>query len=166
MLFVCIFISSSRAAWHWHTIPLRCRMGTWILLFQNYNSLQPPCFTFEFEFPGKYLQTLSDPHLFINVYQTETFFTGGRAKIGEPSASICTRALSCKWAGIFKQLQDMRAINTHPLSYPGVSFHSCLHYHVWLMQTEHLFMHLCIRPVRHVPSDCTQGKLGYVTVSL
>lgn len=60
-------------------------------------------------------QTLSNPHLFTNVYQTETFNSGKQAKTSEPSASICTEALSCKCAGIFKQLQDMRAIKTHPL---------------------------------------------------
>lgn len=28
------------------------------------------------------------------------------------------------------------------------------------MQTEHVLMHLCIRPVRHVRSDCTQKSLA------
>lgn len=60
-------------------------------------------------------QALSNPHLFTSVYQTETFSSGKQAKTSEPSASICTGALSCKCAGIFKQIQDMRAIKTHPL---------------------------------------------------
>lgn len=119
------------------------------------------------KFPGKYLpsaNSVQSPPVY--VYQTKTFSNGKYAKIGEPSAQICTRALSCKWAEIFKQLQDVRAINTHLLSHPGVSFHSCLHYHVLLMQTEHLFMHLCIRPVRHVRSDCTQGKFGCYSLAV
>lgn len=74
------------------------------------------------KFPGKYLpsaKSVQSPPVY--VYQTETFSNGKYAKIGEPSAQICTRALSCKWAEIFKQLQDVRAINTHPLS-PGSVF--------------------------------------------
>lgn len=167
-----MFISSSRAAWHWHTIPLRCRMGTWIIFF-SYLQMTPltkrkrAYFSFESNFLANICgaQTLSNPHLFMFT-KPKTFRNGKYTKIGDPSAYIGTRALSCKWAETFKQLQDRRAINTRPLFYPGVSFHSCLHYHVWLMQTEHLFMHLCIRPVRHLRCDCTQGKFGNVTVSL
>lgn len=82
-----------------------------------------PYFTFELNSLANIcgVQTLSSPHLVTNVYQTETFNSSKQAKTSEASASICTGALSCKCVGIFKQLQDMRAINTHPLL-PGSVF--------------------------------------------
>lgn len=67
-----------------------------------------------------------------------------------------------KHAHIFKQIQDTRVINSctytlsHSLSYPAVQ--SCPHSHIWLVQMEYLFMHLCIQAVRHVGFDCRQGS--------
>lgn len=111
-------------------------------------------------------QNVLSPNLNPVIYQIETFSTckDGHTDISQPWYAHEHLHANEQTALIFKQLQYTRAINTHPLSYPVA--HSRPHYHIRLMQTEHLFMHLCIRDVRHVGFDCTEGSFGDVAVSL
>lgn len=98
-------------------------VGHFLLQLSKKKTQKHPYFTFELNSLANIcgVQTLSSPHLVTNVYQTETFNSSKQANTSEASASICTGALSCKCVGIFKQLQDMRTINTHPLL-PGSVF--------------------------------------------
>lgn len=107
-------------------------------------------------------QTLSNPHLFMftKPKPLATANTQRSASHQHRYAQEHFHANEQKYSNSYRTC----GLLTHTLSHPGVSFHSCLHYHVLLMQTEHLFMHLCIRPVRHLRCDCTQGKFGNVTV--
>lgn len=109
-------------------------------------------------------QSLSSPHLFMftKPKPLATANTQRSASHQHRYAQEHFHANEQKYSNSYRTC----GLLTHTRSHPGVSFHSCLHYHVLLMQTEHFFMHLCIRPVRHVRSDCTQGNFGNVTVSL
>lgn len=91
---------------------------------------------------------LPESHLFMSLHLTDMHM-----HIYQRTISTYTRVLAHKWADHTPRMQQSL---THRLSL-WLSC-SCPHSHIWLMQTEHLFMHLCIQAVRLVGFDCRQGS--------
>ena len=144
--------------WRWRTIPPQCRMGRWNDFLHEFTNCA-------YKFSLQTLLLIHIPAQTVN-HKSPNFSTClWAANLQQWTHASANHQQQCarehlhaneQTTHAFKQLQDPQPINTHSLCLTL----SCPppRSHIWRMQTEHLFMHLCIQAVRHVGFDCAQGS--------